>query len=124
MPPTFLIDSLNGVRRKVKVLSVAFGVGVVLACAVGMLLGTVLLDYMLNLHAVPRLIVIAAALFGLGYVSIRWIVKPVLARLSLSDVAGDLASGFSHIDDRLRSTVDFVSNPQAIPGSEMMKDRV
>ena len=35
MPPTFLIDSLNGVRRKVKVLSVAFGVGVVLACAVG-----------------------------------------------------------------------------------------
>lgn len=124
MPPTFLIDSLNGVRRKVKVLSVAFGVGVVLACAVGMLLGTVLLDYMLNLHAVPRLLVIAAALFGLGYVSIRWIVKPVLARLSLSDVAGHLESVFPQFDDRLRSTVDFVSNPQSIPGSEMMKDRV
>lgn len=124
MPPTFLIDSLNGVRRKVKVLSVAFGVGVVLACAVGMLLGTVLLDYVLNLHAVPRLIVILAALIGLGYIAVRWIVKPVLARLSLSDVAGHLESVFPQFDDRLRSTVDFVQNPASIPGSEMMKDRV
>src|SRR5580765_4110164 len=124
MPPTFLIDSLNGVRRKVKFLSVAFGVGVVLACAVGMLLATVCIDYLLNLHAIPRLVVIVAALVGLGYVAIRWVVKPVLARLSLSDVAGHLESVFPEFDDRLRSTVDFVQNPEAIPGSEMMKDRV
>ena len=124
MPPTFLIDSLNGVRRKVKILSVAFGVGVVLACAVGALLGAVLIDYLLNLHAVPRLVVIAAALGGLGYAAIRWVVKPVLARLSLSDVAGHLEAVFPQFDDRLRSTVNFVQQPASIPGSEMLKDRV
>jgi len=89
-----------------------------------MLLGTVLIDYMLKLHVVPRFVVIAAALVGLGYVAIRWIVKPVLARLTLSDVAGHLESVFPEFDDRLRSTVDFVQNSAAIPGSEMMKDRV
>ena len=54
MPPTLLIDSLNGLRRRVKFLSVLFGVGILLASAVGILLATVLLDYVLKLPVVPR----------------------------------------------------------------------
>ena len=62
MPPTMLLDHLQGVRRKVRVLSILFGVGIVVAAAAGLLLATVLLDYMLNLPAIPRVIVILAAL--------------------------------------------------------------
>ena len=67
---------------------------------------------------------ILIALAAVVYLGVRWIVKPLLARFSLSDVAGHLESVFPQFDDRLRSTVDFVQQPDAIPGSEVMKDRV
>lgn len=121
MPPQALIDSLNGIRRKVKTLSVAFGVGIVLATGVGLLLATVLLDYLLKLPVVPRLLVLLAALGALGYAAIKWVIRPVLARISLGDIAGHLETVFPQFDDRLRSTVDFVH--QELPGSEMMKQR-
>jgi hypothetical protein len=131
MPPTFLIDSLNGIRRRVKMLSVAFGVGVVLAAAVALLLGTVLLDFLssyllgVNLPAGMRLLLLAALVVAVGYAAVRWVVKPILARLSLSDVAGHIESVFPQFDDRLRSTVDFVQQPaDSIPGSSAMKERV
>src|SRR5438874_3119072 len=122
MPPTLLIGALNGVRRRVKLLGVAFGVGIVIASAIAMLLATVLLDYLLNLPALPRVIVIVAALVWMGYALWHWVIRPSLARLTLGDVAGRLEHSFPQFDDRLRSTVDF-SSPAA-QGSEVMKDRV
>src|SRR4051794_36444993 len=94
MPPTMLINALQDVRRRVKLLGVAFGAGVTIAAAVGLLLFAVLLDYMLNLPAWPRLIVLLAALGGIGYVIYRWVVGPARAKLSLSDVAGRLERAF------------------------------
>src|SRR5688572_2779371 len=128
MPPTFLIDALTSLRRKVKLLSVAFGAGVVLATAVGLVLAAILLDFLLhyalnvNLLPVPRLILLVAALAALGYAAFRFIVKPILSRLSLSDVAGHLETVFPEFDDRLRSTVNFVQH-QDVPGSDYMKQR-
>ena len=124
MPPTLLINSLNDLRRRVKFLSVLFGVGVLLASAVGILLATVLVDYILKLPVVPRLLVIVIALAAVVYLGVRWIAKPLVARFSLSDIAGHLESVFPQFDDRLRSTVNFVQQPDAVPGSEVMKDRV
>jgi len=124
MPPTFLINSLNDLRRRVKLLSVLFGVGILLAAAVGLILATVVVDYMLKLPVVPRLLVVLIALAAIGYLAFRWIARPVMARLSLNDVAGHLESVFPQFDDRLRSTVNFVQQSEAIPGSEVMKDRV
>ena len=40
-----LIDTLQGIRRRVRVLSVLYGVGIVVAAIPCLLLGTVLLDY-------------------------------------------------------------------------------
>jgi hypothetical protein len=128
MPPTFLIDALNSVRRKVKFLSIAFGVGVVLASAVGLVLAAILLDFLLhyllnvNLLPLPRLILLAAALSVLGYAAFRFVIRPVLSRLSLSDVAGHLETVFPEFDDRLRSTVNFVQEKD-VPGSDYMKQR-
>src|SRR5215218_4166231 len=130
MPPTFLIDALNGIRRKVKVLSIAYGVGIVCAAAVALLLATVCLDFLVsyllgvNLPAGMRLLLLVGIVGALGYAAVRWVVKPLLARLSLSDVAGHIESVFPQFDDRLRSTVDFVQQPaDSIPGSAFMKER-
>src|SRR5688500_143075 len=159
MPPTMLIESLEAMRRKVKLLSVAFaagrvamaavglmraavligaveasggrvkrlgvglGAGLVVMAAVGLMLAAILLDYVLNLPAGPRLVLALAAVGGLGYVVYRWVVKPILAKLTLSDVAGHIETAFPQFDDRLRSTVNFVRGQQ-VPGSDAMKQRV
>ncbi len=122
MPPTMLINSLHGVRKRVKLLGVVYGVGIVLAATTGLLLATIFLDYLLNLDAAPRIVLVLASLAAIGYALFRWIIKPVLARLSLSDVAGRLEQAFPEFNDRLRSTVDFVRDD--VPGSDMMKQRV
>src|SRR5437870_3203351 len=117
-----LLDSLAGIRRKVRVLSIMYGVGIVLASAVGLILAAVLLDYLLNLPAVPRLMFLAAAFAGIVYTLWTYVFRPMAARLSLGDVAGRLENAFPQFDDRLRSTVDFVRSD--LPGSPVMKDRV
>src|SRR5262245_41780960 len=122
MPPTMLLESLTSVRRRVKLLGVLFGIGLLLAAGVGLLLGVVALDYLLNLPATPRFVIILASLLGLAYVVWRWVAKPMIARLSISDVAGRLEQAFPEFNDRLRSTVDFVRGD--VPGSDVMKQRV
>jgi hypothetical protein len=117
-----LLDSLQGIRRKVKTLSVLYGVGIVVAVAVLSLLAVVLLDYLFNLKTGPRVFFIAAAVCAIVYALWRFIVTPVAARFTLNDVAGRLETAFPQFDDRLRSTVDFVRGD--IPGSSVMKDRV
>ncbi len=122
MPPTILIQSLESVRRRVRWLSVLFGVGVALAAACAFLFCIVTLDYLLNLPAGPRVVLLLAALCGLGYVLARWIVQPLMAKLSLGDVAGRVEQAFPQLQDRLRSTVDILGGK--VPGSEMMKQRI
>jgi hypothetical protein len=130
MPPTMLINSLEAVRRRAKRLTLAYGLGIVVAAALGLLLATVLLDYLFNLRALPRLVVMAAAMGTLIYAAVRWIAQPALARISLSDIAGRLERAFPQFDDRLRSTLDFLRSSSPQPGglsdggSEVMKERV
>src|SRR5688572_7369962 len=122
MPPTMLIDALHGVRRRVRFFSVAYGVGVVLAAAVGLLLALVLLDYALDLGRAPRMVLMLCALAGVGYAAFRWVVRPARAPLGIGDIAGRVERVYPQFEDRLRSTVDFVRQGGApIPGSEPMK---
>ena len=122
MPPTMLLNSLESIRRRVRTLSVVFGIGVVVSAAAALVVLVVLLDYALDLPPIPRIFVILLALATLGYAMARWIVKPLLAKLSLTDVASRLEAAFPQFDDRLRSTVDFLGG--RVPGSEMMQARV
>ena len=123
MPPTMLIDSLQSLRRKVKLLGVAYGVGIAVAVGVALLLLTVFADYLLNLPAWPRIVLILCATAAIAYVIAKWIFKPATAKLSLSDVAGRLERAFPEFDDRLRSTVDFVHGG-TVYGSDVMQARV
>ncbi|HWP41399.1 MAG TPA: hypothetical protein VNL70_10775, partial [Tepidisphaeraceae bacterium] len=122
MPPTMLIHSLQTVRRRVKALGIVYGLGIVVAAAIGMLLAIALLDYVLNLPPTPRLVVILLAVGAIVYALWRWIARPLAARLPLGEVAGRLEQAFPQFDDRLRSTVDFLGG--GVPGSELMKQRV
>lgn len=122
MPPTALMESLRSVRRRAKAWSLALGIGLSIAIAAALLLVTVLVDYLLNLPAKPRLVLIAAALATLVVAVWRWLIRPACSRLSLSDVASHLEAAFPQFDDRLRSTVDFLSHD--VPGSDAMKQVV
>jgi len=99
-------------------------VGVVLGAAVGLVLAVVLIDYVLNLPPVPRLVVNIGAVGLLGYALVRHVVRPVLAKLSLGDVAGHVERAFPQFEDRLRSTVNFTQSTSTVPGSDVMKQRV
>src|SRR3954462_11055491 len=103
MPPTMLTDALKAVRRKVKRLGVAYGVGIAVAVATGLLLFSTLADYLLNLPAWPRLVLSLIAVATVLYVIVRWIIKPATIRTSLTDIAGRLEQAFPQFDDRLRS---------------------
>ncbi|MGB7161222.1 MAG: hypothetical protein WBD40_24395 [Tepidisphaeraceae bacterium] len=122
MPPTILMQSLEALRRKVKLLGVAYGVGLLLACAVALLLCAVVLDYLLNLPALPRLVVMLASLGAIGFVLAKYVLRPALSRLTIGDVAGRLETTFPQFDDRLRSTVNFMRGEN--PGSDIMQQRV
>src|SRR5688572_3659019 len=122
MPPTMLIDALHGVRRRVKFFSVAYGAGVVLAGAVGLLLAIVLLDFALDLGRAPRAVVLLCAVGGIAVAVYHWVVRPARASLGIGDIAGRIESVYPQFEDRLRSTVDFIREGGAsIPGSEPMK---
>ncbi|HEY0008657.1 MAG TPA: hypothetical protein VGB55_08030, partial [Tepidisphaeraceae bacterium] len=122
MPPTALIQSIDAVRRRARLLSVLYGVGIVVASAVALLASVVLIDYLLNLQSVPRLLAVAASLGTVGYLIYRYVTTPALSVLSRSDIAGRLERTFPQFEDRLRSTVNFADSPN--PGSTVLQQRV
>ncbi len=123
MQPTILIESLEGVRRRVRLLAVAYGTGLVVTAAICLLLGAVAADWLLNLPAVPRLVLVVAAAAAVGTGVWRWLVRPLAARLTLNDVAGSVERTYPQFQDRLRSSVDILQE-RDVPGSAVMKQRV
>jgi hypothetical protein len=117
-----LIDSLHGLRRRVKAFAVAYGVALVVALGVGILLAILLIDYELSLDPTGRLMLILVGLGSWGYAAWHWVVRPSMAKVTISHIAGSLEHTYPQFDDRLRSTVDFVDHD--VPGSATMKDRV
>ncbi|HLL88076.1 MAG TPA: DUF4175 family protein, partial [Tepidisphaeraceae bacterium] len=125
MPPTKLIELLERFRRRIKALSVATGLGNAAAAAAGLLLAAVLFDYVLNLPPVARIALLIGGLVALAVLAYDRVIRPAVARLTLSDVAGRLESAFPQFDDRLRSTVTFLTCPgDTGDGAPAMKQRV
>ncbi len=122
MPPTALIQSIETVRSRARWLSIAYGVGIVVAAAVGLLVAVVLIDYILNLPAIPRVLAMIAAIGFLGWMAYRFVARPATSAVTLSDVAGRLEKAFPQFEDRLRSTVNFVEG--ANPGSAVLQQHV
>ncbi len=122
MPANQLISQIDSIRRRLRVLSVAYGIGIVIAGAVGLLIGVILLDYLLNLHSIPRLLALLVALGAIGYLAYRFVGKPATTPITESDIAGKLENAFPEFDDRLRSTVSFINGGGS--GSAVFQQRV
>ena len=122
MSTATLLGTLESIRRRAKTLSVLYGVGLLVAAAVGLLVALVLVDWALNLPNWPRIVLVLAALGAMAYALWRWVIAPLRRQMSLSDVAGHVETAFPQFDDRLRSTVGFSTSGD--PESAVMKDRV
>ncbi|MCS7034685.1 MAG: hypothetical protein NZ561_11945, partial [Phycisphaerae bacterium] len=120
--PSDILSTLESLRRRVRLLSLGYGLGLVVSTAAALLLGIVLLDYLLNLPPWPRVIgsVVAGAI--VVYALLRRVLLPAGARLALSDLAGKVETVFPVFEDRLRAVVEF--SDRVIPGSDAMKQRV
>jgi hypothetical protein len=122
MASNSLLDALHGIRRRVRWITLLFGVGLCVATAVGLLLAIVFVDWALILPAVGRASLLVGCVVGICAAVHHWIIRPARAGLSISDIAGRLEHTFPQFDDRLRSTVDFLK-PE-LPGSDALKQRV
>lgn len=124
MAESALIESLQSFRRRVRTLTFLTGIGYVLAALLGAVLAVVLVDYLLNLQAVLRVVVMVGVAVGVGWVLAHYVVRPLAAKLPLTDIAGHLEEAFPQFDDRLRSTVNFVTGTKEVHGSGVMKQHV
>lgn len=119
LPPNELLAVLERVRRRAKGLSVAYGVGLVVLVACGLLVAGGMIDWLLRLPGVPRLIGLAAAAALLGWVAYRFVWKPASRHLSVHDVAGRAEETFPEFDDRLRSSLSFLGAGDAFESDPM-----
>ena len=117
-----LIQSLHAVRRQVRGLAVLRGVGLLLAAVVAIGMGVVLFDYLLNLPAWPRVILMSFAGVVILVAAARWVLRPARLPFGVADVADRLETVFPRFEDRLRSAVAF--STAEVPGSPLLKQRV
>lgn len=115
---------LGAVRRRVRMLVGMYGLGWLLAALTGVAAGVVAVDYLLNLRAWPRVVLMVVA--GLGIVTAAWkyLLKPLFSKLTLSDVAGRVESHFPEFEDRLRSVIEFERRPAEGVESDHLRAKV
>lgn len=115
-----LLQRLTAMRTAARRRLVLYGLCATIGGGLLALTFTVLLDWWLWLPPVPRLAV--GVLFTLVCVvaAWRWVLRPLGARFTLSEMAGKLERRFPHLGDALTSTVSFL---QARTVSEPSRDR-
>ena len=111
MTPAMLIELLGSLRGRLRAWSAVYGVGLVVAVAVGTFLAIGLFDYVIHLSKVWRLLLALSALGGAGWLIARHVVCPITSSLPIGDIAGRIERRFPQFDDRLRSAVDFIERP-------------
>lgn len=121
-PSIRLLASLQAVRRRIRVMGLIWGLGLVAAAAVGLVLLLASADYLLNLPAGPRLVMLCAAVGVWTWLLGRFVLAPLTSRLTLDDVAQHLEQVFPQFEDRLRSAVNFLG--AAAPDRDELKNQV
>ncbi len=124
MSPSQLIASLEGLRKRAKWLSVLYGVGLLVLGACGLVVLGGLTDYLLRLPGVPRLIGLVLATAVAAWVFWQFVWRPARSRLSLHDVAGRVEETFPEFNDRLRSSVQFLNEREAMAADPLRRRTV
>lgn len=121
-PPIRLLTLLKAVRRRIRFMGMLWGLGLAGVVAVGLVLLLASVDYLLNLPAGPRLVMLCAAVGVWTWWLGRFVLAPLTSRLTLDDVAQHLEQVFPQFEDRLRSTVNFLG--AGAPDRDELKNRV
>lgn len=111
MTPAMLIDLLHSFRGRLRRLSAAYGLGVVLALIGATFVALALLDYTLHLSKFWRALFLAG---GIGFIAaaiFRSLWLPLQSKLPVTDIAGRIEKRFPQFQDRLRSAVGFIESP-------------
>jgi hypothetical protein len=124
LTPGDLVDRLEGVRRNVTVMAVLRGVGIVIAALCALLIGGALVDWMLRLPGTPRLIGLVAAVSVLAWLAYKHVWLPATRQPTLDEVAGHAEDRFPAFEDRLRSSLTFLGDGQALPSDPMRRTAV
>ena len=124
MSPSQLIASLEGLRKRAKWLSVLYGLALLILGATGLIVMGALTDYLLRLPGVPRLIGLVLATAVAVYVFWRFVWRPASSRLTLQDVAGRVEETFPQFNDRLRSSVQFLGEREAMAADPLRRRTV
>lgn len=108
-----LIARLERIRRIAYRRWILYGVAAVGSGGVYALLAILLVDWSLDLPAIPRLVIGAAFLVGFALAWTYWIYRPVRAGLSVGQIAARIERYFGDFNDRLSSLVNFAQNAEA-----------
>src|SRR5688572_419480 len=124
MSPSQLIASLEGLRKCAKWLTVLYGLGLLILGASGLIVLGALADYLLRLPGIPRFIGLILAAGVAAYVFWHFVWRPARARLTLQDVAGRVEETFPQFNDRLRSSVQFLGEREAMAADPLRRRTV
>lgn len=111
MTPAMLINLLGSLRGRLRRLTGAYGLGIVLALLGAVFLAIALLDYTFHLSQIWRALFLAGGIGFLGAAVYRALWVPLQSRLPVTDIAGRIEKRFPQFEDRLRSAVGFIQSP-------------
>ena len=114
LAPGEIVAALESLRRRVTLLGLARGLGLLALVACGLVVAGAALDYLLRLPGVPRLVLLAGAAGLLAWLAYRHVVRPVRRAPGIGDVAGRVEEHFPQFGDRLRSGLTFLRDPAGV----------
>ncbi len=116
------LDRLRALRRRIKALLIVDGVGVAVSAGLIGVIVAAVVDYLMWLPAVARLIVAVGLCAGFGLTVWVRVVRPIIVRVALGEIAAVLDARFAVLEDRLASAVSFARAPSG--ASVAMVERV
>jgi len=98
-----LVVRITRLRARVRAVLGLYGVGVLVATAVGSMFTLMLLDYMLRLPAAVRLVFLVAWIAALGVMAWRLLITPLSTRLTDQFLASRVENVNKNLSDELMS---------------------
>lgn len=107
-----LLDRLGALRRRIRLMLIIDGVGMVLAVGMICVLLAAIVDYLMWLPGVARVVVAVCVCAGVAVAAWTHVVRPIITRIGVGEVAAVLDTRFGELEDRLASAVGFAELPR------------
>jgi hypothetical protein len=109
--PPIIEARLEGLRRRISRMLGLHGISWIIAVSLGIVLVSGLADWLLDLSAGVRAVLLALLVAATGWTGYRLLASPLLVRLRDVDLALRVESQFPKLNDQLASAVEFLQEP-------------